>query len=216
MTPFKVVSIVVDNRGWFDQHAQILKVKLIALGVDCIICHSQSNIRQGDVAFFLSCTQITPEKILRRNTNNIVVHASDLPKGRGFSPLVWQILEGKRKVPVTMLKMTSNVDSGPILMQRTLNSMGHELNSELRGMLGKIIVSMCVDYVVDPLAFPPKKQKGEPSWYKRRHLMDSELDPEKTITEQFNLLRTVDNDKYPAFFWKNGFKYKIKIEKVDD
>ena len=35
------------------------------------------------------------------NKNNIVVHASDLPKGRGFSPMSWQILEGKNKIKLS-------------------------------------------------------------------------------------------------------------------
>ena len=42
---------------------------------------------------------------------------------------------------------------------------------------------------------------------------DSLLDFNKTITEQFNLLRVVDNDKYPAFFENQGEKYFLKITK---
>ena len=36
----------------------------------------------------------------------------------------------------------------------------------------------------------------------------------KTIKEQFNLLRIVDNNYYPAFFEYNGYRYKIQINKV--
>ena len=40
------------------------------------------------------------------------------------------------------------------------------------------------------------------------------LDPNKTIVEQFNLLRIVDNDRYPAYFNWLGQDYIMKIEKV--
>jgi len=46
-------------------------------------------------------------------------------------------------------------------------------------------------------------------------LSDSELDAHKTIEEQFNLLRISDNDRYPAYFTKHGFRYILKIYKED-
>ena len=39
----------------------------------------------------------------------------------------------------------------------------------------------------------PTIQTGEESFYSRRWLSDSRLDVNKTIVEQFNLLRVVDN-----------------------
>ena len=44
---------------------------------------------------------------------------------------------------------------------------------------------------------------------------DSELDINKSINSQFNLLRICDNKRYPAFFRKHGFTYKLQIEKVE-
>jgi methionyl-tRNA formyltransferase len=38
------------------------------------------------------------------------------------------------------------------------------------------------------------------------------LDPQKSLAEQFNILRVVDNDRYPAFFEWNGRRYNLKIE----
>jgi methionyl-tRNA formyltransferase len=48
----------------------------------------------------------------------------------------------------------------------------------------------------------------------KRTLEDSRLDPMKSIAEQFNLLRVVDNSRYPAFFDLDGFRYIVKIEKA--
>jgi len=43
-------------------------------------------------------------------------------------------------------------------------------------------------------------------------LNDSRLDIDRSIKEQFNLLRVVGNEEYPAFFEINGHKYLLKIE----
>jgi hypothetical protein len=58
----------------------------------------------------------------------------------------------------------------------------------------------------------PIQQMGETSWFKRRKQADSKLDPNKSILEQFGLLRTVDNERYPAYFELAGRRYFLKIE----
>lgn len=35
----------------------------------------------------------------------------------------------------------------------------------------------------------------------------------KTIREQFNFLRVVDNERYPVYFELNGMQFVLKIEK---
>ena len=59
----------------------------------------------------------------------------------------------------------------------------------------------------------PIKQTGHSSVYPWRHPEDSELDINKAIKQQFNLLRVVDNEKYPAFFKYKNNRYIIKIYK---
>lgn len=61
-----------------------------------------------------------------------------------------------------------------------------------------------------------QKQSGDESFYSNRGEKDSELDINKTIKEQFNLLRIVSNDDYPAFFVIDGHKFIIKIEEALD
>lgn len=58
----------------------------------------------------------------------------------------------------------------------------------------------------------PWGRRGEESFYSRRMLKDSELDVNKSIREQFNLLRVADNNKYSAFFsykWKKIYHKNI-------
>ena len=54
-------------------------------------------------------------------------------------------------------------------------------------------------------------QCGEPSSYGRRRPSDSKLDPHLSLAEQFNLLRVVDNKRYPAFFHLHNHTFQINI-----
>jgi methionyl-tRNA formyltransferase len=211
------VSVVSDpSGGWFDVHAAELTARLNAAGHDALAVGKQSDVREGDIAFYLSCTDLTPPALLARNAWNIVVHASDLPQGRGFSPLVWQVLEGKNDIPLTMITMDEAADAGDIVMHRTLSFQGHELNDEMRTRMGIAIVEMCVNLVVASAPPEPRAQTGEPSWYNRRRADDSRLDVDRTIAEQFDLLRVVDNDRYPAFFEHRGHRYTLTIAKQEE
>lgn len=209
----KRVAIVVDTVGWFDRYAKMIVASLNESGVKASFIRKYQDVPEGEIAFFLSCMRITPPEILERNQWNLVVHASALPKGRGFSPIVWQVLEGASVIPVTMITMSAEVDAGNIVMQEEIQLEGHELNDEMRDMLGRCILAMCLEFVQQSSAPQTLAQQGESSWYDRRYPEDSRLDPKQSILSQFNLLRVVDNENYPAFFDHLGQRYVLRIEK---
>ena len=72
---------------------------------------------------------------------------------------------------------------------------------------------MCMKFIEQHKDLVPEAQSGDESIYKRRTKYDSRLDPDKTISEQFDLLRIVDNDRYPAFFYLNGERYTLHLFK---
>lgn len=210
----RTISVVVDTPGWFDPHAECLVKRAAADGDRIAFVRKHADIPSGDIAFYLSCQRITPPEILARNTLNVVVHASDLPRGRGFSPLPWQILEGRNAIPLTMIEAVDAVDAGGIIMRDSVTYQGHELNGELRDRMGLTIVEMCLKLLRLPVPPVLEEQDGEPTWYRRRRPVDSRLDPQQPLAGQFDLLRIVDNERYPAFFDYRGHRYALKIEDV--
>ena len=147
--------------------------------------------------------------------HNIVVHPSDLPKGQGFSPLTWLILEGANDIPITLFEAVENVDAGPFYFKDIMHFEGHELNEELKLRQGEKTIELVLKFVDAYPNIMPQKQEGEATWYRRRTSKDSELDVTKSIGEQFELLRVVDNERYPAFFLYRGHRYVLRIVKSD-
>ena len=125
-----IITILTDKSSWMNKYNLILKQKLIELGYSVSLIHSKDEIQQGDVLFLLSCFEIVSKKFLDLNKNNIVVHASDLPKGKGWSPTSWQILEGKNKIPLTLFEASEKMDSGDYYIKDVLELNGFELINE--------------------------------------------------------------------------------------
>jgi UDP-2,4-diacetamido-2,4,6-trideoxy-beta-L-altropyranose hydrolase len=213
-TPLRI-TFISDEGSWLNAHLSEFVAALREGGYQVRWVHKPSDIGEGDVCFLLSFGQLVPGEVLKRHRHNLVVHESDLPKGRGWSPLTWQILEGKNDIPVTLFEATELLDSGPIYAQTTLHLAGTELVDELRSAQARATVELCRAFIADypESAKRARPQVGEPSYYPRRGPADSQLDPNKTLAAQFNLLRVVDNDRYPAFFEHKGQRYVLKVEK---
>jgi methionyl-tRNA formyltransferase len=209
------ISIITDKNSWINDFIPKFIEKLELKNHRIYWIHNIKNVQTGDICFLLGCSQIMSKTIMKKNSNNIVVHESDLPKGKGWSPLTWQVLGNKNKIPITLLGVDSKIDSGEIYLQELMSFEGHELIDEMRHVQSKYTFNLCLKFIdrYPSILEKGRLQEGKSSFYKRRLPINSQLMPNKTISEQFNLLRTVDNNSYPAFFFHKGEKYIIKIEK---
>src|SRR5438105_926565 len=112
------ISVVVDNpRSWFVSFAEGLVDRLCRFGEVRSLVSADEIASGNEVAFLLSCSKIVPVNVLARSRHNIVVHASDLPRGRGMSPLTWQILEGQDIIPITLFEAVAQLDAGPVYIK---------------------------------------------------------------------------------------------------
>ena len=204
------IAILTTKNQWFESYADALSEKLGNIP----IFNNHVDIKGNyDVIFVLSYHEIIPQEYLKKNKHNLVVHESALPKGKGWAPLFWQVLEGENKIPFTMIEASSKVDNGDVYMQEMLELTNHELNEELRDKQANMIIQMCVEFVNNYEKYKiPVKQNGDESFYKKRDKKDSALNIDKTIRDQFNLLRVVNNSDYPAYFDLDGKRYILKIE----
>ena len=209
------ISFLTDNPdSWIIPFVNNLE-KIVSRRHQVARCFKFEDIPIGEISFFLSCERIVPAYILKRNAHNIVVHPSDIPLGRGFSPLSYQILEGKNIIPICLFEAAEKVDSGQVYYRDYINLEGHELNSETKELQGRKTIQMILRFLDDYPNVTGKIQQGESSFYKRRTAKDSKLDTKKSIAEQFDLLRIVDNERYPAFFCYRGTEFIIKIYKKE-
>ena len=166
-----------------------------------------------DVVFLLGYTAILPNDFLQRNSLNLVVHESDLPRGKGFAPVQWQLLEGCSEITVSLIEAVEKFDGGDIFQQSKITFDGSELYDEIREKQAIATIDIISEFLSSYPNISRFKQIGQESFYPKRTSADGELDISKTLQENFNLLRVGNNDAWPSFFYYKGVKYILKIFK---
>lgn len=186
-------------------------------GHSATIVLDKAELQGGDILFLVSCGQIIRDAERKKYKATLVLHASDLPKGRGWSPHTWSILDGASQITLSLLEASEPVDSGAIWLKTKIALEGHELLPEINAKLFAAELLLMTQAVEQFESIKPLQQVGETGPYMpKRSSADSRLDPNKTIAEQFDLLRVVDSKRYPAFFDYRGKRYLIKVEKVEN
>lgn len=178
------------------------------------IARRVAELDHGDLLFLISCHEIVRPETTRRFTHSLVVHASDLPRGRGWSPHIWSIVGGENVITVSLLEAAQGVDSGMIWTKEQFRLDGHELHDEINARLFETEIRL-MDFALARCRdiAPQPQDEVDASYWRKRTPQDSRVDIDRSIREQFNLLRVCDPDRYPAFFEKDGFVYDITLKK---
>lgn len=175
-----------------------------------------SECEGGDLLFLISCNELVNASVRCLYKKVLVIHASDLPAGRGWSPLIWQVLEGRKEIVVTLFEAVDKVDDGSIWEKTSIHLEGHELVDEINSKLfdaERQLMTFAVEHFDDVV---PQEQPPEGiTFYAKRTPEDSRIDPDKTLREQFNWLRVADPDRYPSFMDLMGYRYKITVDKME-
>lgn len=179
------------------------------------ICRDCGELGGGDFLFLVSCHQIVGSAFREQFRHSLVLHASPLPRGRGMSPHVWQILEGAAELTVTLLKAEDALDSGDIWASVKVPLHGAELYDELHTLLFDSELKLMTWALDHCDSSSPTSQQGNPTYYRRRSPEDSRVDPARPLAEAFDLLRVADPARYPAFFEMRGRRFRIRIDRMD-
>lgn len=211
------ISIASARNSWINPLIKQFAKRLCDRGHTVAWVHDAGDAPPSDILFLLSYWAIVPPEVRGKHAHTLVVHASDLPKGRGWSPVTWQILEGSNEIPVCLFEAVDSVDAGKIYLRTKMRLQGNELIDQIREAQVSATFSLCENFIEQypAIASRGKDQEGHSSEYPRRRPADSELNTDQTILEQFNQLRVADNDAYPAFFKHAGHCYTLRIERSE-
>lgn len=182
------------------------------------LVRTKKDLSGGDVLFLISCAEIISTLDRAAYRASLVLHASDLPSGRGWSPHIWQIINGAENITLSLLEAEDAVDSGRIWHKITLPICKHALWDEINEQLFSAEINL-IDLAVkefDTIIPAEQNQNIEPTYFPRRNPVDSKIDPELSITAQFDLIRVSDPIRFPAYFELHGHKYKLILEKIND
>jgi methionyl-tRNA formyltransferase len=149
--------------------------------------------------FFTHWSEIVPKQIHDRR-ECIVFHMTDVPYGRGGSPLQNLIARGHRETHLTALRMEEELDAGPVYLKRPLTLDGAA--EEIFARASDLAMDMIREIIeTDPV---PEPQSGEPVVFRRRTPAMSALPPDGTLDTLYDHIRMLDASGYPRAFIEHG------------
>jgi methionyl-tRNA formyltransferase len=162
--------------------------------------------------FFPHWSWIVPKEITD-SYDCVCIHMTDLPYGRGGSPLQNLIIKGHKVTKITALKMTQELDTGDIY---------HKVSLDLLGSAQEIFIEAAnkayelIKFIVENNP-APQPQEGEVVNFNRRKPSQSEIPKDITFDNIYDYVRMLDADTYPAAYIDfDGFRLLFKKAKLDN
>ena len=169
------------------------------------------NAINPDYIFFMHWSWIIPENIYSK-FNCVVFHMTDLPFGRGGSPLQNLISRGYKETKISAIKVDRGIDTGDIYIKKDLSLKGTA--TEIFISAGDVIKDMIAEIISNDIT--PVKQQGNPTYFNRRKPEQSLLNNNiKNVEDMYDFIRMLDANNYPNAFLENEmFKFEFTNAQV--
>ena len=145
-----------------------------------------------DLSVVVAYGKILPADILYApKYNSINIHASLLPEYRGSAPIQWSILNGETKTGVTSMLMDEGIDTGDMLLKKSVEITENMTAGELHDILSVLGAEVLSDTVkaLRNGELKPVKQEGDSCY---APMLSKELCPvdfNKTACQVHNQIR---------------------------
>ncbi len=154
--------------------------------------------------FFPHWSHILDREIYE-NFECVMFHMTDLPFGRGGSPLQNLLSRGISETKMSAFRCSGVVDGGPIYLKRPFTLEGSAGEIYVRGT--EIIGGM-IRHIVDNMP-EPSEQQGLPVVFTRRKPDDGDISNLATLDIIYDFIRMLDAEGYPPAFMEND---RIRLE----
>lgn len=150
--------------------------------------------------FFPHWSWIIPEEIYK-NFDCVVFHMTDLPHGRGGSPLQNLIVRGHCETAVSAIRAGKMLDAGPVYLKRKGLSLSGTADQVLRRASLKVFAMIKQIAASCPKPVP---QKGKVVKFVRRCPEEGDISNLNDLKKVYDYIRMLDAEGYPPAFLKIG------------
>jgi len=202
--------IICNSKNWFRLNEHVLKNN------DILLIPNKKSLSlevvakfEPDFIFFPHWNWIVEKEIID-NFRCIAFHTAPLPFGRGGSPIQNLISKGFKYTPVCALKMTKEIDGGPIYdkeeisLEGSLSEIFVRLNNATNSIIERLICNLPV----------PKEQTGKIFNFKRMSPEDNEILSNYSFEKIYDIIRMVDDPSYPCAYL-NLEHVKIEFSEIE-
>jgi methionyl-tRNA formyltransferase len=130
------------------------------------------------------------------NYECVVFHMTDLPFGRGGSPLQNLISRGYKRTKISAIKVQKGIDTGDVYLKKELDLKGTA--SEIFERANFVIEKMI--HLIIKKKLKPIPQVGDVVEFKRREVKDSSIKELCELDKVYDYIRMLDCEGYPSAF----------------
>jgi methionyl-tRNA formyltransferase len=162
--------------------------------------------------FFPHWSWIVPEKIIEK-FECVCFHMTDVPYGRGGSPLQNLIIRGHKSTKLSALRMEAKLDAGPVYgkLDLMLDGSAQDIYEATAELVYQLVEKIIVD---EP---EPIVQRGDVVIFERRTPEQSRIPETYQLEELFDHIRMLDAQSYPhAFIDYGDFRLEFTNAKFRD
>ncbi len=142
---------------------------------------------QADTAVLVAFGKIIPQSVIELFPNGIInLHPSLLPQLRGSTPIESAILQGLTRTGVSIMKISSEMDAGPIFAQQEVSLTGTETKFELAAKLNEIGSKLLVTHlpeIIDGTLHAQEQNNSAATYTPRISKEDGIIDWHKTAQQ---------------------------------
>lgn len=210
--------IILSQKTWNDNLVERLQQKFPNdkfIHISAREDFTQERLQEIDPekVFIPHWSHIIPENIWA-NFECIVFHMTDLPYGRGGSPLQNLIVRGHQETKISALRVEKGLDTGDIYMKKPMSLEGTAEEIYLRA-------SDIIEKMIEEIIFnnpKPEPQSGEAVVFARRKPSDSDMTELTDINKIYDYIRMLDAEGYPhAYIELNEIRYEFgRVSKKAD
>ncbi len=195
----KATCLIADSRCW-RPGLDLSVAEKVGLNCQLITDQNQLTIQfleelNPAYIFFPHWSEIIKPEVYK-HYECVIFHMTDLPFGRGGSPLQNLISRGIYETQISALRCVQQLDAGPIYLKRPLSLYGtaREIYMRANAIIEEMIVSIIQNKPI------PKGQVGEPVIFKRRKEADSDISGLDNLQKVHDFIRMLDAEGYPRAF----------------
>lgn len=205
-----MVYVVATNRVWCEDItnnlANVTGQNFILIRNNTELTYEWLKAINPRYVFFPHWSFKIPSDVYE-NFECVVFHMTDLPFGRGGSPLQNLLSRGIYETKISALRCTEEIDAGPVYMKMPFSLYGSAEEIYIRAT--KIVEEMIIKIANSEPT--PVEQKGEVVHFKRRKPEESNIKDLKGLQQLFDYIRMLDADGYPkAFLETENFRFEFQ------
>ena len=159
------------------------------------------------------CPYIFPKDLINSSENGTInLHAGRLPQYKGGSPLNWQIINGEKTVGISVIKMTTSLDAGPIYEKFNFKIGKNDDIKYVHNIANNMFPTMTLNAIskISKKIKPNKQSFNRSKVYKQRSDKDGLIIWNKLNSKEvYNFVRAITKPYPGAYYYKLNKKVRL-------